>query len=87
MKDDWTTFNVKYFALPMSALMIGMVIGFGICDSSKKKKQYPIEVTCTYQTDTHWYSDYIKADSVKTDTIWKDGLSIVNKNIINVSFK
>ncbi len=27
------------------------------------------------------------ADSVKGDTIWKDGISIVNKNIVNVSFK
>jgi len=29
----------------------------------------------------------MEADSVKGDTIWKDGLNIVNKNIINVNFK
>ena len=85
---DWDLFNVKYFAIPMSMLVFGMVIGFGICSSNKKpKKEYPIEVICTYQTKTYWYTDYIKADSVKKDTIWKDGLSIVNKNISNVSFK
>ena len=26
-KDEWTTFNVKYFALPMTALVFGLVIG------------------------------------------------------------
>jgi hypothetical protein len=87
MKDDWTTFNVKYFALPMSALVIGMVIGFGICDSSKKKKQYPIEVQCYWST--YGYSSYptMECDSIKGDTLWKDGGKIVTKNIINVSFK
>jgi hypothetical protein len=29
----------------------------------------------------------MEADSVKGDTIWKDGNKIVNKNIINVIFK
>ena len=87
MKDDWTTFNVKYFALPMTALVIGMVIGFGICDSSKKKKQYPIKVNCYWSTDGYQSYPSMDADSVKGDTIYRDGLSIVSKNIINVQFK
>ncbi len=30
MSDDWTTFNVKYYAIPITALVFGIVIGFGL---------------------------------------------------------
>jgi len=85
---DWTTFNVKYLAVPMTALVFGVVIGFGISDSKKKpSKHYPIEVQCFWQTQG--YSSYptTLCDSIKGDTLWKDGYKIVTKNIINVSFK
>lgn len=84
---DWTTFNVKYFAIPMSMLVIGVVIGFGICDSGKPKKQYLIEVQTYWSTNGYQSYPTMKADSLENDTIWKDGLKIVNKNIINVTFK
>jgi hypothetical protein len=85
---DWSAFNVKYLAVPFTMLVFGIVIGFGLSESKKKPtKHYPIEVTCKYQIDAYWYSSYMKADSVKGDTIWKDGSKIVNKNIINVEFK
>lgn len=85
---DWDLFNVKYFAIPMSMLVFGMVIGFGLCSSKKKpKKEYPIEVQCYWSTDGYQGYPSMDVDSVKGDTIWKDGLSIVNKNINNVSFK
>lgn len=38
MNKDWSTFNVKYFALPMTALVFGLVIGFGLSESKKKTK-------------------------------------------------
>ena len=88
MKKDWSAFNVKYFAVPVTALVFGMVIGFGISDSKKKpSKHYPIEVQCYWSTDG--YSSYptMVCDSIKGDTLWKDGRKIVTKNIINVSFK
>jgi hypothetical protein len=85
---DWTTFNVKYFAVPMTALVFGVVIGFGLSGSKNKStKTYPIEVQCFWQTQG--YSSYptTLCDSIKGDTLWKDGNKIVTKNIINVSFK
>lgn len=50
-------------------------------------KEYPIEVQCYWSTNG--YSSYPKmeCDSVKGDTIYKDGLMIKSKTIINVSYK
>lgn len=88
MNKDWSAFNVKYFAVPMSMLVFGLVIGFGISNSKKKPtKQYPIEVRCFWSTYGFQSYPTMDADSVKGDTIYKDGLSIVNKNIVNVNFK
>ena len=88
MSDEWTIFNVKYFAIPITALVFGLVIGFGISDSKKKPtKEYPIEVKCYWSTDGYQSYPSMEADSVKGDTIYKDGLSIVNNNILNVKFK
>ena len=85
---DWTTFNVKYFAIPFTMLVFGMVIGFGLSESKKKPiKKYPIEVLTNWSTDGYQGHPTMDADSVKGDTIWKDGSKIVNKNIINISFK
>jgi hypothetical protein len=89
MKDEWNTFNVKYFAIPMTALVFGLVIGFVLASSTNKQltKEYPIEVQCYWSTNG--YSSYPTqvCDSIKGDTLWKDGGKIITKNIINVSFK
>ena len=88
MSKDWTLFNVKYFAIPMTSLVFGLVIGFSIANSKKKPtKHYPIEVRCHWETSQSSYYPTMEADSVKGDTIWKDGNRIVNKNIKNVLFK
>ena len=79
--------NRKYLFYPMLLFVIGTLMGYGICLSNKSTKKYPIEVTTNYKCDNHWYLKYMEADSVKGDTIWKDGLNIVNKIIINVNFK
>ena len=85
---DWSTFNVKFFALPMSALVFGMVIGFGISNSKKKpSKHYPIEVQFYWSTNGYSNRSIMECDSINGDTIYKNGGKIVNKNIINVSFK
>ena len=85
---DWSAFNVKYFAIPMTALVFGIVIGFGISDSKKKPiKNYPIEVICHIETNNYMDNPIMLADSVKGDTIYKNGISIVNKNILHLQFK
>ena len=87
MKDEWQVFNIKYLVVPMCMLIGGLVIGFGISDSKKKKtKHYPIEVRCHWETDQSAGYPTMDADSVKGDTIYRDGLKIVSKNIINVQF-
>jgi len=50
-------------------------------------KEYPIEVETSYTISYNCYSTTMECDSVKGDTIYKDGISIVNKNIVNVTFK
>ena len=88
MSKDWTLFNVKYFAIPMTSLVFGLVIGFGIANSKKKPtKNYPIEVNVYWETEQTQHYPTMDADSVKGDTIYKDGLGIVSKNIKNVIFK
>ena len=90
MSDEWTTFNVKYFAIPMTALVFGLVIGFGLARetvSKKPTKDYPIEVlTYSNRKDIISYTA-VDADSVIGDSIFKDGNMIVNRNIVNVVFK
>lgn len=89
MSQDWTTFNVKYLAVPMTMFVFGIVIGFGIDDSTHKhpQKEYPVKIDVCYETKGYWYTDAIECDSVKGDTIYKDSLTIINKNIVNVTFK
>ena len=87
MSDEWTTFNVKYFAIPMTMLVFGLVIGFGLAHSEKKHKDYPIEVlTYSNRKDIISYTA-VDADSVIGDSIFKDGNMIINRNIVNVVFK
>jgi hypothetical protein len=88
MKDEWQIFNIKYLVLPMCILIFGLLIGFGISDyKHKSTKHYPIEVKCHWKTDQCSGYPTMDADSVKGDTIYKDGLRIVSNNIINIKFK
>tara|TARA_R110000868_G_scaffold156340_1_gene383060 strand:+ start:1530 stop:1799 length:270 start_codon:yes stop_codon:yes gene_type:complete len=89
MSKDWSAFNVKHFAIPMTMLVFGVVIiGFVISDSKKKPiKQYPIEVKCHWETNGGGAYPTMECDSINGDTLYKDGLSIVPKNIISISFK
>lgn len=85
---DWSAFNVKYLAVPLTMLTFGMVIGFGLSESKNKPtKKYPIEVRTHWSTDQGASYPIMEADSVIGDTIYKDGLFIVNKNILNIEFK
>ena len=81
---DWTT--VKQICIFAMGVSIGVLICLNL-QEHKPTKHYPIEV------QTYWaangYSSYpnMECDSIKGDTLWKDGSKIVNKNIINISFK
>ena len=90
MSEDKELFPVKYFAIPITVLVFGIVIGFGIARetvSKKPTKDYPIEVlTYSNRKDIISYTA-VDADSVIGDSIFKDGNMIVNKNIVNVVFK
>ena len=66
----------------------GFMVGYILGKIPKlPTKKYPMVVTVCYETKTYWYTDYIDCDSVKGDTIWKDGLMVRNKNIKNIKFK
>ena len=51
---DWSAFNVKYFAIPMTALVFGIVIGFGISDSKKKPIKKVSQNYLIYIFTTHF---------------------------------
>jgi len=83
---NWTRFNFENFWFLMF-FILGIIAGLLFPRNIKSTKKYPIEVRCYWTTDGYQSYPSMEADSVKGDTIWKDGLNIVNKNIINVNFK
>jgi hypothetical protein len=84
---DWKMYSeVKNACILVMVVSIGVLIGINLPDN-KPTKHYPIEVLTHWETSQSGAYPTMKADSVKGDTIWKDGSKIVNKNIINVEFK
>ena len=65
----------------------GILIGVSLDCEHENTKYYPIEVLTHWETGQNGGYPSIEADSVKGDTIWRDGLMIINKNIINIKFK
>jgi hypothetical protein len=84
---NWKKFNFDHFWVPMIFFILGIIAGILFPRGSKPSKDYPVVVTACYETKTYWYTDYIECDSVKGDTIWKDDLSVINNNIVNIGFK
>ncbi len=88
MDKEFKDINKKYFWYPIGMFAMGLMLGYSITNSSNKPtKKYPIEVQCYWSTDGYQSYPTMDADSIKGDTIYKDGSVIVNKNIINVSYK
>lgn len=84
---DWKKFNFLNLFYPLMCFVIGVLMGIILPLHQKEKKDYPIEVRCYWNHGS--YADYpvIECDSIRGDTLWKDGLMIINKNIINIEFK
>ena len=83
---DFTTNRFEIGILLVVLFAFGFIIGSAF-PKNKPTKRYPIEVRCHWETSQSSYYPTMEADSVKGDTIWKDGNRIVNKNIRNVKFK
>jgi hypothetical protein len=84
---NWKQFNFWNFWVPIIFFIVGILMGIMFPRNSKPTKNYPIEVQTHWQTNQVSSYPTMEADSVKGDSIWKDGNKIVNKNIINVAFK
>ena len=84
---NWKQFNLHNFVPRLLFFILGMIAGLIYPSDTKPTKEYPIEVQCHWITYGHASYPTMEADSVKGDTIWKDGNKIVNENIINVTFK
>ncbi len=54
---------------------------------STPTKTYPIEVTLHWSAKGLGGYPTMECDSIKGDTVYKDGNSIVAKNILNIKFK
>jgi len=87
MKNSLNTI-LKYFSFAISVFIFGIITGGYVIDNERKPtKTYPIEVKCYWTTSQTASYPTMDADSVKGDTVYKDGNSIVVKNIINIQFK
>jgi hypothetical protein len=84
---NWKQFNLHNFVPILSFFILGMIAGLIYPSDTKPTKEYPIQVSCYWESGGMQSYPTMEADSVKGDTIWKDGNKIVNKNIINVEFK
>ena len=74
---------------PMVSCLIGMWFDANYFQTESEEKEYPLEVHVLWPENQMEmeHTNKFEADSVKSDTVYKDGLSIVNRNIINVVFK
>ena len=75
------------------AVVIGVVLGITMylilisTPTSKPTKHYPIELLLHWSTMAQGGYPTMECDSIKGDTVYKDGNSIVVKNILNIKFK
>lgn len=85
---NWAKFNFWNLWFPFLMLGLGLMLGYVVGAMPKlPTKEYPIEVKTYFNVDGYYSTPAFKADSVKGDSIWKDGLMIRNKNIVNIEFK
>mgnify|MGYP003660833540 CR=1 FL=1 len=75
------------YLLPIIFFICGIIIGLNFPSNTKPSKHYPIEVKLHWETGQSGGYPTMDADSVKGDTVYKDGNLIVVKNIINIQFK
>lgn len=78
---------IKQVCVIIMGVSSGILIGVSLDCEHENTKYYPIEVLTHWETGQNGGYPSIEADSVKGDTIWRDGLMIINKNIINIKFK
>ena len=80
--------NYLPFIVGAICFLAGLFFGYFIFGMPKvPKKEYPIQVQCYWETNGYQSYPSMECDSIKVDTVWKDGNKIVTKNIINVVFK
>ena len=76
------------FAMAMIGLTFGLIIGLKLSELKNKiNKKYPIEVQTYWTIEGFQSFPKMECDSIKGDTLYKDGSIIINKNIINVLYK
>jgi len=83
---NWKQFNLENF-VPILFFIFGMIAGLIYPSHTKSNKQYPIEIRCYWESGSMQSYPIMEADSVRGDTIYKDGIFIVNKNIKNIEFR
>ena len=84
---NWKNFNFWNFWVPMMFFILGILLGIIFPRNHKPTKEYPIEVQSYWETSGYQSYPTMECDSIKGDTLWKDGNKIVAKNIINITFK
>ena len=83
---DFTTNRFEIGILLVVLFAFGFIIGYAF-PKNKPTKRYPIEVQTHWHVGDHQGYVPMECDSVKGDTIYKDGLIIVEKNLTYIKFK
>lgn len=71
----------------MGGCIFAIVLNEILPSSSTPSKTYPIELLLHWSTKAQGGYPTMECDSIKGDTVYKDGNSIVAKNIVNIKFK
>jgi hypothetical protein len=83
MKEAITIGCLSFMAGGIFAIVLNKILP----STSKPTKHYPIEVLSHWSAKGLGGYPTMECDSIKGDTVYKDGLFIVNKNIVNTQFK
>ena len=82
---NYTT--IKQVCVIIMGVSAGILIGVSLDCEHENTKHYPIEVLTHWETGQNGGYPTMEVDSIKGDSIWRDGLMIRNKNIVNIKFK
>jgi len=79
---------INTIAACIMCLGIGYLFGFIVFGMPKlPQKEYALVAHLCYERAGYYSLPDIKCDSVKGDTIWRDGLQVINKHIVSVEYK
>ena len=66
--------------------VIILILLIWMMSSCENGKKYPIRIQQVWGNGTYIYSETFDVDSIRGETLWKDGNPIKSNNIKNIKF-